>query len=47
METKVNGISNMIVYIDYLLVYSAKHEEHLAKLGQAIRKNYFQVKSKF
>jgi hypothetical protein len=33
MEQVVNGISNVIVYIDDLLVHSATHEEHLATLS--------------
>jgi hypothetical protein len=37
METVVNGISNMIVYIHDLLVHSATHEEHLATLGQVLK----------
>jgi hypothetical protein len=37
METVVNGISNVIVYIDDLLVHSATHEEHLATLGQVLK----------
>jgi hypothetical protein len=36
-ETVVNGISNMIIYIDDLLVHSATHEEHLATLGQVLK----------
>ena len=34
MQTVVNGISNVIIYIDDLLMHSATHEEHLAMLGQ-------------
>jgi hypothetical protein len=37
METVVNGISIVIVYIDDLLVHSATHEEHLATLGQVLK----------
>jgi len=37
METIVNGISNVIVYINDLLVHSATHEEHLAMLGQVLK----------
>jgi hypothetical protein len=36
METTVNGISNIIVYIDHLLVHSASHEEHLVNLNQVL-----------
>jgi hypothetical protein len=36
METVVNGISNVIVYIDDLLVHSANHEEHLATQNQVL-----------
>jgi hypothetical protein len=38
METVVNGISNVIVFIDDLLVHSATHEEHLATLGQVLKR---------
>ncbi len=38
METVVNGISNVIVYIDDLLVHSATHEEHLEMLGQLLKR---------
>ncbi len=37
METVVNGISNVIIYIDDLLVHSATHEEHLATLGEVLK----------
>jgi hypothetical protein len=37
METVVNGISNVIVFIGDLLVHSATHEEHLATLGQVLK----------
>jgi hypothetical protein len=38
METVINdGISNVIVYIDDLLVHLATHEEHLATLGQVLK----------
>ncbi len=36
METVVNGISNVIVYINDLLVHSASHEEHLVTLNQVL-----------
>jgi hypothetical protein len=36
METVVNGISNVIVYIDDLLVHSATHEEHIVSLNQVL-----------
>ena len=38
METVVNGISNVIVYIDDLLVHSATHEEHLATLDKVLKR---------
>jgi hypothetical protein len=38
METVVNGIPNVIVYIDDLLVHSATHKEHLATLGQVSKR---------
>ncbi len=45
METIVNGISNVIVYINDLLVHLATHEEHLATLGQVL-KSLIQIKIK-
>ena len=36
MEIVVNGIPNVIVYIDDLLVHSASHKEHLATLNQVL-----------
>lgn len=36
METVVRGISNVIVYIDNLLVHSSDHEEHLKLLDQTL-----------
>ncbi len=38
MQTVVNGISNAIIYIDDLLVHTATHEEHLAMLGQVLKR---------
>ncbi len=38
METVVNNISNIIVYIDYLLVHLASHEEHIATLGRVLKR---------
>ena len=38
METVVNGISNVIVYIDDLLVHSATHEEHLTTLDKVLKR---------
>ncbi len=38
METVVHNISNVIVYIDDLLVHSASHEEHLATLDKVLRR---------
>jgi hypothetical protein len=37
METVVNTIENVIVYIDNLLVHSASHEQHIATLGQVLQ----------
>jgi Reverse transcriptase (RNA-dependent DNA polymerase) len=37
METVVNGISNVIVYINDLLVHLATHEEHLATLDKVLK----------
>jgi hypothetical protein len=38
METVVRNISNVIVYIDDLLVHSASHEEHLATLNEVLQR---------
>jgi hypothetical protein len=38
METVVHNISNVIVYVDDLLVHSASHEEHLATLGEILKR---------
>jgi hypothetical protein len=38
METVVNSISNVIVYIDDLLIHSATHEEHLVTLNQVLER---------
>ncbi len=38
MESVVNGISNVTIYIDELLVHSATYEEHLAMLGQVLKR---------
>ncbi len=38
METVVNSISNVILYIDNLLVHSATPEEHLATLNQVLNR---------
>jgi len=38
METVVNGLSNVIVYIDDLLVHSASHPEHLVALNQVLER---------
>jgi len=32
METVVNGLANVIVYIDDLLIHSATHQEHITAL---------------
>ncbi len=37
METVINGITNIIIYIENLLVHSATHEEHLATLNQVLK----------
>jgi hypothetical protein len=36
METVVNSLSKVIVYIDDLLVHSASHKEHLVTLNQVL-----------
>ncbi len=38
METVVNGLANVIVYIDDLLVHSATHAEHIAALDQVLQR---------
>jgi Reverse transcriptase (RNA-dependent DNA polymerase) len=38
METFVNRIWNVIVYIDDFLVHSASHEEHLVTLSQVLKR---------
>jgi hypothetical protein len=38
METVVNGLANVIVYIDDLLVHSATHAEHIAALDQDLQR---------
>ncbi len=38
METVVHNISNVIVYIDDLLVHSASHDEHLATLNEVLQR---------
>jgi hypothetical protein len=38
METVVNGLANVIVYIDDLLVHSATHPEHIAALDQVLQR---------
>ncbi len=37
METVVNNVANVIVYIDKLLVHSASHEEHISTLSQVLQ----------
>jgi hypothetical protein len=32
METVIHRLHNVIIYIDYLLLHSATHEEHLEQL---------------
>ena len=38
METVVNGLTNVIVYIDDLLVHSATHTEHITALDQVLQR---------
>jgi hypothetical protein len=38
METVVHNNSNVILYIDDLIVHSASHEEHLATLGKNLQR---------
>jgi len=38
METVVNGIPNVIMYIEDLLVHSVTHEEHLVTLNQVLER---------
>jgi hypothetical protein len=38
METVVHNISNVIVYIDDLLVHSPSHDEHLATLNEVLQR---------
>jgi hypothetical protein len=38
METFVNGLANVIVYIDDLLVHSATHAEHITALDQVLQR---------
>jgi hypothetical protein len=38
METVVNGLANVIVYIDDLLVHSATHPEHITVLDQVLQR---------
>jgi hypothetical protein len=38
METVVHNISNVIVYIDDLLVHSASHDEHQANLNKVLQR---------
>jgi hypothetical protein len=38
METVVNGLANVIVYIDDLLVHSATHPEHITALDQVLQR---------
>jgi hypothetical protein len=37
METVINNIDNVIVYIDNLLVHSASQEEHISTLGKVLQ----------
>ncbi len=38
METIVNSLANVIVYIDDLLVHSATHPEHITALDHALQR---------
>ncbi len=38
METVVNSLANVIVYIDDLLVHSATHAEHITALDQVLQR---------
>jgi hypothetical protein len=38
METVVNGLTNVIVYIDDLLIHSATHPEHITALDNVLRR---------
>ncbi len=48
METVVNGLANVIVYIDDLLIHSDTHERHLQTLEQVLQRlqqNHLKIKS--
>ena len=38
METVVNGLANVIVYIDDLLIHSATHQEHITALDNILQR---------
>ncbi len=38
METVVNGLTNVIVYIDNLLIHSATHQEHITALDNVLQR---------
>ncbi len=38
METVINGLANVIVYIDDLLVHSATHPEHITALDRVLQR---------
>ena len=38
METVVNGLANVIVYIDDLLIHSATHQEHITALDKVLQR---------
>jgi hypothetical protein len=38
METVINGLTNVIVYIDNLLIHSATHQEHITDLDKVLQK---------
>ncbi len=38
METVVNGLTNVIVYIDDLLIHSATHQEHITALDEVLQR---------
>jgi Reverse transcriptase (RNA-dependent DNA polymerase) len=38
MEAVVNGLTNVIVYIDDLLIHSATHQEHITALDNVLQR---------
>ncbi len=43
METVVNGLANVIVYIDDLLIHSATHQEHIIALDKVLQRLVQQI----